>query len=161
MEVNKKLYNKIWDSYEEMSSRMDNKMAFNLLNAMTLQAITQEACSMLGIENIPFAIAMELDDDTAGYYNGKTNVVVVDISILPGMFILEDNMDMLEKAIGNIMHECRHAYQFFYNKSIMDDYDYECKDMDKYYNHPCEIDAREWAAENVAHFDYMKLVNNL
>lgn len=57
--------------------------------------------------------------------------------------------------IDCIFHELRHVYQILNNKSILENYSRgTCKeDYSSYYNHPSEIDAREYAIDAMKRYE--------
>lgn len=58
----------------------------------------------------------------------------------------------LNKKLDTMLHEYRHAWQQYTMPSIFDDYVSSSDDYKAYYNHPSEVDARNYAKNNIEAF---------
>lgn len=147
-----KVYNFVWDTYEERLDRMTLDMAFNLTSMdMTIQIINKLK-DMMGV-TIPTYLSFIEDEHDRGGWSQSTNTISINLFENPIRWILEDNLDRVTSCLENICHELRHAWQQENNRGILDNYISPEEDMDGYLNHPCEVDAREFASEFIKDLD--------
>ena len=94
-------------------------------------------------------------ENIGGGYSPKHNYIELDTEYLNYTSICNDMAGdysvytwKLEEAIDAYLHECRHAKQFADEMEITKvKYTDANEDIESYYEHPMEIDAREFAAE--------------
>jgi hypothetical protein len=69
------------------------------------------------------------------------------ISVKEKKIFISNTITDINVFIDCIFHELRHLHQIIYNRAILNDYKHAtCKeDFADYYNHPSEVDAREYA----------------
>ena len=90
-------------------------------------------------------VRIELKENTKNTTRGACAQVMADIYNIK----IYQNRD-LKSIIRTLAHEYRHVWQHTYNSNILKDYIDSDVDYDKYYKHPSEVDAREFANKFIA-----------
>jgi hypothetical protein len=128
-------------------------------------------------KNGPIAISKEDTDKFIGYAREALRAVSKELGIKPKVkiynkrnaengYFTEKNPDTIHinlalvelyhdvrsKVWDVVAHETRHAWQHRNKPEIYDGYVSSHVDYEKYYNHPAEVDARDYATEFVNRF---------
>ena len=135
--------------------KREQRKELNKLTNRTIARLLNDYCNESNYFEAVDVIGRDLDENIGGGYSPAGNYITLCNEYLDYMSIYSSFAGeyssytfMLEEAIDAYLHESRHAKQFADEMDICKvKYTDANEDIESYYEHPMEIDAREYAAE--------------
>lgn len=127
-----------------------NYLIDNKINDSYLKACKNLAILHMGLSERAIAICeyRDLGSKIAGFHNYEDKTVVLNDKLSLTEILEQDSDIRLKQMINTLLHEFRHAWQHRHNPSILENYINYSDNKEGYENHPCEVDAREYAKNN-------------
>ena len=120
------------------------------INSAIMKLINNYCREELNLKYYYPVFETKLYNGVVGRYNSKYGEIEMDSKVLKYVeYAIEGRHNAVVISIDAMLHEFRHAWQFEGNMEIPSDYVNGSEDMLAYMEQPIEIDARQWAKNNV------------
>lgn len=144
----KQLINLLLLVWKQIGNCEDNME--EVINSTIIKLINSYCKEKLNLKYYYPVFETKLRNGVVGRYNSKYGEIEMDPKVLKYIeYILEGRYNAVAVSIDALLHEFRHAWQFEGNMKVTEYVSSE-EDINKYINHPTEIDAREWAKNNLS-----------